>query len=285
MQIMIESVFRFLTQKPIKWTLSGGMSLNGLIALFRATGDQDCRRAVLDYMESSVSPEGTILCASACLPTDLAACGKALFFALDETGDERYRKALDAAADGVKDKPLPTAPAELYAVAPFLAEYDTRFGGKQAYKAIADHFKAVHQAQFDWETGLYRTKEGSTSSLDEGWMRLALADTAEKLDMMIYEHYRTLADLFLDAVRTSYQKGTEWKALLSGEDTEKTLSGYALNVSAILKGIRLQLLDEEKYLPHALFANANLEAQYAAGLPCDPGAWLLAQSEARRVIK
>ena len=162
MQIMNEAVFRFLNRKPAKWTLSGGMNLNGLIALFRATGDQDCRRAVLGYMESSVSPEGTIFCTSACQPAD-----------------ERYRKALDAVADGVKNRPLPNTPAELYAVAPFLAEYDTRFGGKQAYKAIAEHFKAVHQGQFDPETGLYRTENCKLSLDDDGLMLMALAVTSE----------------------------------------------------------------------------------------------------------
>ena len=120
MKIMNEAVFRFLNRKPAKWTLSGGMNLNGLIALFRAAGDQDCRCAVLDYMESSVSPEGTIFCTSACTPADLAACGKALFFALDETGEDRYKKALDAVASRVKEAALPETPAGLYAAAPFL---------------------------------------------------------------------------------------------------------------------------------------------------------------------
>lgn len=284
MQVANEAVSRFMNRE-LEWTIKDGMMLNGLIAMFRATGEDEYKRSVLSCLDKNISEDGSSFLCHECSIEGLAACGKSLFFALDETGAEKYKKALDSIAFRVKEKSLPNTPSGLYAVAPFLAEYDTRFGGKQAYKAMAEHFKAVHQAQFDWETGLYRTKEGGTSSLDEGWMRLALADTAEKLDMMIYEHYRTLADLFLEAVRTSYQKGTEWKALLSGEDTEKTLSGYALNVSALLKGIRLQLVDEEKYLPHALFANANLKAQYAAGLPCDPGAWLLAQSEARRVIK
>ena len=285
MKIMNEAVFRFLNRKPAKWTLSGGMNLNGLIALFRATGDQDCRRAILGYMESSVSPEGTIFCTSACTPADLAACGKALFFALDESGDERYRKALDAVADGVKDKPLPNTPAELYAVAPFLAEYDTRFGGKQTYKAIAEHFKAVHQGQFDPETSLYRTENSKLSLADEGLKLMALADTAEKLDMQIYEHYRTLADLLLEAARGLAPKKTFASLLLprGSAEEQRDVSGRVLIAAALFKGVRLHLLNEEKYLPLAALLRSSVTADYIFGFPCDPGPWMLLQAETEEV--
>ena len=285
MQIMIESVFRFLTQKPIKWTLSGGMSLNGLIALFRATGDQDCRRAVLDYMENSVSPEGAILWASACLPADLAACGKALFFALDETGEERFRKALDAVASEVNMAPLPDTPKGLYAIAPFLAEYDTRFGGKQAYKAIAEHFKAVHQKLFDRKTGLYCTDVSRFSILNEGFMLMALADTAEKLDIQIYEHYRTVADLLFQAVRMPYRLGTDRLFTILCGDSEKKpdYTGLVMLVYAMYKGIRLQILDPEKYLPLARAGRKLPVPPEAFGFPCDPGLWMMLNVEAEGV--
>ena len=281
MQVLNEAVFRFLNRKPIQWTFSGGMYLNGLLALFRATGDGDCKRAVLDFMEASVSSDGTILPVLNCSVMDAAACGKALFFALDETGDERYRKALDEVMGRVKEKPLPNDPAGLYAIAPFLAEYDTRFGGKQSYKALAEQFKAVHEALFDREKGLYRSESGSFSPRDEGLILLALADTAEKLDMQIYEHYRTLADIFLEAIRTPYQKGIDLPRLFSQEKTgeARDLSGNAMSAAAILKGVRLQLLNEEKYLSLAISGQSNLFALYTTGLPCDPGPWMLLRAE------
>ena len=191
MQGMNEDVFRFLDQEPV-WTFGNGMIMSGLIAVSRVTGDEEYKRAVLDFMRNSVSAEGTILPAPAST-TDLVSCGKALFFALDETGEERFRKALDAVASEVNMAPLPDTPKGLYAIAPFLAEYDTRFGGKQAYKAIANHFKAVHQTLFDRKTGLYCTDVSRFSILNEGFMLMALADTAQKMDIQIYEHYPTLA--------------------------------------------------------------------------------------------
>ena len=281
MQIMDESVGRILNQQPIKWTLSGGIYMNGLISLFRASEYPPCRRAVLNYMENNVSPQGAILPAPACT-VDLAACGRPLFFALDETGDERYKKALDTAADRIKAEPLPDTPEGLYAVMPFLAEYDTRFGGRQTYKAIADQFKAVHQAMFDPEKGLYRTESGLFSIRDEGYMLLSLANTAEKLDMQIYEHYRTLLDMLFDAVRLPYRLETDHLFSLSCGDPEQAPdpSGGFMIVYVMLKGVRLQMLDAEKYSFLAYRLASDLMAcRKDVPEACDPGVGLLAQAE------
>ena len=283
MQVMNEDVFHFLDQEP-EWTFSNGMCMNGLIAVSRATGDQEYKRGVLDFMRNSVSPEGTILPAPASM-TDLAACGKVLFFALDETGEERFRKALDAVADEVNMAPLPDTPKGLYAIAPFLAEYDTRFGGKQAYKAIAEHFKAVHQMLFDRKTGLYCTDVSRFSILNEGYMLMALADTAEKLDIQIYEHYRTVADLLLQAVRTPYRLGTDRLfAILCGDSEKKPdYTGLVMLVYAMYKGIKLQILDPEKYLPPARAGRKLPVPPEAFGFPCDPGLWMMLNVEAEGV--
>ena len=271
-----EAVSRFLNREP-EWTFKNGLFLNGLTAMFRSSGKDEYRRAALDFFEKSIDPEGTMLPAQACTQ-DLAACGKALFFALDETGDTRYKTALDAVADRIKAEALPDTPAGLYAVMPFLAEYDTRFGGRQTYKAIARQFRAVHKALFDSEKGLYFGKDGRFSIWDEGLMLMALADTAENLDMQIYEHYRALSDMLFDAVRLPYRLETDQLFSLSRGDTEQAPdpSGGYMIVYAMLKGVRLQMLDAEKYsyLAYQLASELN-----AAPEACDPGVGLLAQAE------
>ena len=78
MQVTDEAVSRFLNREP-EWTFDGGLFLNGLIAMFRASGKEEYRRSALDFLEKSVSPEGVILPSPACT-ADLAACGKGLFF-------------------------------------------------------------------------------------------------------------------------------------------------------------------------------------------------------------
>ena len=279
-----EAVSRFLNREP-EWTFDGGLLLNVLTAMFRASGKEEYRRAALAFLEKNVSAEGAILPTPA-NTLDLAACGMALFFALDETGEERYKKALDAVAGCIMERPLPNTPAGLYAVAPFLAEYDTRFGGKQAYKALAGQFKSVHQALFDQETGLYLSENRKFSLADEGFMLLSLADTAEKLDMQIYEHYRTLADLLLEAVRIPYRKGKDILHFFPQEENgEETLdlSGQAMMAAAMFKGVRLGILNEEKYLPLAMSGQGNLFALYAAGISCEPGPWMLLLAEAEEV--
>ena len=116
-------------------------------------------------------------------------------------------------------------------------------------------------------------------------MLMALADTAEKLDMQIYEHYRTLADLLLEAARGISQKKQYSSLLLPRNTTEETrdLSGRALIIAALQKGVRLQLLNDEKYLPLAALLRSSLTAHYIAGFPCDPGPWMLLQAEAEEV--
>lgn len=282
MQAADQTVSRFPAPEP-EWTQESSLFLDGLIALFRASGDPDLRSAALDFMDRSVSAEGVLLPASHCRLEDLAACGKALFFALDETEEYRYETALDFVARQIKASPLPDTPAGLYAVMPFLAEYDTRFGGKQAHKAIAAHFSAVHKALFDSENDLYRAENGSFSLRDEGFMIMALADTAEKLDVMIYEHYRTVADLFLEAVRRAYRSGAHGLFNLPCENTEPDHTGRLMIVYAVMKGVRLGLLDEEKYLPAALSMDRELSAACGTEEARKSGVWLLARAEAKEV--
>lgn len=283
MQGMNEDVFRFLDQEPV-WTFGNGMIMSGLIAVSRVTGDEEYKRAVLDFMRNSVSAEGTILPAPAST-TDLVSCGKALFFALDETGEERFRKALDAVAGEVNMAPLPDTPKGLYAIAPFLTEYDTRFGGKQAYKAIANHFKAVHQTLFDRKTGLYCTDISRFSILNEGFMLMALADTAQKMDIQIYEHYRTLADLLLQAVRMPYRLGTNrlFTSLRGDSEKKPDYTGLVMILYAMYKGVRLQILDAEKYLPLARAGRKLPVSPEAFDFPCDPGLWIMMNVEAEGV--
>ena len=237
----------------MEWTKECGLYLCGKIARFFTSRDAACRDEVLSFARDSVSENGSLRLSFASSACELAACGKALFFALDETGDEQYRQALANIFDLIQTEPAPDSPEALYCTAPFIAEYDNHFGKKETYKSIADQFKAVHQALFDKENGLYRTDQGGFSVENEGYMLMALADTAEKLDMQIYEHYRALADIYLEAVRglSRYHVGGNDVPVLHlpDEDLKKPwdLNGRLMIVYAVLKGVRLGLLDAEKY--------------------------------------
>ena len=100
---------RFLANyTPYKkyWNYEDGCVLKGCIDLYHATGDVLYRDFVLDYVSAYVATDGSI-------PNyemrqyniDSINSGKALFFALEETGEERYRKAIEFHMQRLREHP------------------------------------------------------------------------------------------------------------------------------------------------------------------------------------
>ena len=109
-------------------------------------------------------------------------------------------------------------PQNLYLYQPMHAEYDVRFGGRKDARQIA---------------ALCKTARERLADVTDGFYMMALIDTLEKMDDQLYEHYRVLADLLLEAAQQALH-------------TQDVRCQYAL-----MKGVRLGLLDPEKYLPAA----------------------------------
>lgn len=214
-----------------------GSLLKGCVDMYRATGDGEWRDAVLHTVSACVFPEEELKERESI--KEIVSRGKAFFFAWDETGEERYKSAAGKLRDALRNFSFST-PRELYAVQPFIAEYDTRFGDKQTYKTIVRDFSAACREE---------------KNEHDPFLPTALVDTVEKMDMQIYEHYRTLADLFLDRARDVFARQTK---------SELLAAGNAMVVYALLKGVRLDLLDGEKYLPFALRVATALKAACAA---------------------
>ena len=101
---------------------------------------------------------------------------------------------------------------------PFLAMEDTVCGKKEKYALIAE----------TWVQG-----EEDTS----GWVLLALADTLEQMSKMIYEHHRTLQNLFQSKLDD----------YLSQSFTHDVMAGLA-----ILKACSLELILTERYVGEGL---------------------------------
>lgn len=241
------------------WEKVPGDMLKGCISMYRATGEEHYKTAVLLQLYSILLTKWGLHSTHA-----WSACwgeyGNALLFALDETGDERFQTAAEAIFDLLRPWGDPGDPSvmpfvgkfETGSVSVFLTAYDTRFGKKQIYKGIARRFDAVHRMFFLTDQGLYRipklTQPGEGAFSDDGTMLCALIDTLESMDMQIYEHWRSLADQFLTAARglTRYldQRGVLRSMVEAPDDKASARVLYALH-----KGVRLKLLDEEKYLP------------------------------------
>ena len=149
-------------------------------------------------------------------------------------GDDQVKDAALKEMQRLKDRGLSDDPRKMQEELSFLAACDTRFGDKQTYKMISRHCRQFHERYFDRKTSLYHVPGCKDA---EGLVLKTLVDTIEEMDMQLYEHYRALADMFLEAAR----------GLVSHEK-----EAAAMVADALLKGVRLGLLDEEKYLPIAL---------------------------------
>lgn len=296
--------------KDMKGFMGGGpcaenaLVPKGCVDLYRATGRKEYRDFVLAYMQENVPESGENAAFSRDAGDD-AGCGQTLLFALDETGDERYRRAADVLferIDAYSRRPCGDAghgqslPETLYMTQPFRTEYDRRFGGMRAARNVANGFGNVRQCLTDAKTG------GALSFClpDTGWYMMALADCAEKMDIQLYEHYRKLADLLLEAARTVFPRRDAETGLYSLETGDAEPVGSAMILYALLKGVRLGLLDGEKYLDEArrgfcsLISLAlrretdgawHLADAFSSGNPLGAGVFLMALAEYERSLK
>ncbi len=259
--------------------------LKGCMDMYRVTGDPEYRDAVLTTMNAFVSQEDVLLQGN---PGDIGFYGNPIVFCLNETEDSRYKNVAGKIREMLRASDL-TTPDELYAAQPFIASYDTCFGDKQCYKTIARQFKIAVRGKEDncpfFLHSIALPVEEKQRPLERvGYMLMALVDTAEKMDMQIYEHYRLLIDLFLEIVREllPYRKAALFSAEIINADGQPDIAGNIMLVYSLLKGVRLGLLDEEKYLPIALGLADALK---------DCGAWetehsglsLMAQAEIQEV--
>ena len=164
----------------------------------------------------------------------------------------------------------------LYMALPFYMEYEMRFSQKKMENLgdIVSQFKNVRSLLFNEEKGLYihaydetRTqpwadKETGLSQnfwlRSNGWYLMALIDCIELCSEQIYEHYRALIDLFREAVRgilrwQDQETGLFYQVIDRADEPGNYLetSGSVMVAYAIMKGVRLGVLNDEKYLPIA----------------------------------
>ena len=269
------------------WNYEDGCLLMGVKRMYEATGDSFYKDYILRYLKERVLEDGTI-------PTyntdhdnlDDLNCGKLLFFAIDETGDERYRRALEYHMKRLHSHPRCKCgnfwhkdiyPYQiwldgLYMAQPLYMEYETRYNGMENYSDILEQFRNVRRFLRDEKTGLYfhgydeaRVQPWADPvtgcsanfwSRAYGWWLIALVDTMEVMNQQIYEQYRELQDIFREAVQgllpyRSQENGLIYQVIdrpdVKGNYTEA--SGSVMASAAIMKGVRGGTLLSEKYLP------------------------------------
>ncbi len=136
--------------------------LMGAIQMYEATGE----KAYRDFVMTSINRLEEI---SKGLPVQ---DGLAYFFALDQTGNEKYRQKIETLV-GQNDWTLDFMP--------FVTAYETRYKRKEHYNEIA---------------ALFREKDQFTGS-----DLVALIETIGQMSEEIYEYYRELRDLFKTVIK------------------------------------------------------------------------------------
>ena len=272
-----------------KWNYADGCVLLAAIQLYRATGRESFKEYVLRYTDHYVTESGEI---KTYKPQDFklddVLPGRALIFAWEETGEERYRTAAEALLEQLKVQPRTPSgnywhkkvyPNQvwldgLFMAMPFRMTWDTRYGKKDQYLDIIRQFEQVRINMRDAESGLYyhgfdESRQAFWANQESGcsknfwlraigWYLLGLADTIEEMDRKVYDFMRPLQDTLKEALQglTAYRDrgtGLLWQVVDHPEIQGNYLetSGSAMVAAAIFKACRMRLILMEKYEPIA----------------------------------
>ncbi len=274
-----------------KWNYADGCLLLAAKQIFDATGLSRFRDYVLRYTDRYVRGDGTI---ATYRPEDRKLDdilpGRAVLFALRETGEDRYRLALETLEAHLEAQPRTSSgnywhkkiyPHQvwldgLFMAQPFRAELDAFHGRRECLPDILSQFENVRRYMRDEKTGLYvhgwdesRTAFWVDSSTGRsknvwlramGWFLMALADTVEAAGPDMRGELEPLGKQLREALDAllpwqDRETGLFWQ-VADRPDLHKLgnyleTSGSAMTAAAILKGCQLGLLPEERYRPAA----------------------------------
>lgn len=157
------------------------------------------------------------------------------FVLYEQTGDEKYREKIEQYKDWLKSCPVEEQRRqipwnELYQMYTFYMEYETGYHNKAEYGIIVEQLQMLRVSTDHW-----------TSEL--GWYLMTLIDVMDHMSQEIFEHYKSLEEIFKTTIRTVLKENRE----TDFEIKERAMLGYV-----ILKACRLHVLNSEKYAPAGL---------------------------------
>lgn len=219
-----------------RWSPAADDAVRLCIGLHRRTADDAARQYVIDWADSLIG-------AGACTP----ACGKALFFALETTGEAKYREAAEGvmAALGREPSEVIDSAETLYRVMPFRMAYEMKLGGMEKVGLVAAKYRAAYASLWNARTVCFGGDLRGTA-----FALLALVDAIDICSDQLYEHWRALVDMYREVLR----------AALTADSAPEGETA-AMLVWALLAGVRMNLIDPERYLPVAARRIAALKAQ------------------------
>ena len=160
----------------LKWNYTPGLELRSFLDVYEAYGDQAIYDFVAKWYDGIIAEDGTIggKYAVEKYSTHLICPGKSLFYFLDKTGNQKYRKAIETLKTQIDGQPRTEAGAfwhkkvyphqvwldGVYMAEPFYVEYAVRYmSGEEQQKAfddIVNEFVVAAKYTYDPVTKLYR---------------------------------------------------------------------------------------------------------------------------------
>ena len=263
------------------WNYEDSCVLVGAVDLYEASGEPLYRDFVLGYLSRFVMEDGSIPNFDLkAYSIDNVAPGRALFFALRETGDSRYEQAIRFHEERLCGHPRCACgnfwhkeiyPDQvwldgLYMAQPFRALYAAKYGDRAVADDVVNQFENVRKLLYDDKNGLYfhacdtakvqfwANKETGCSPnfwlRSMGWYLMALADCADFLGDAFPAQKAVLTGLLQEAVRgilpwQDKKTGLFYQVIDRADEPGNYLetSGSAMVLYTVLKGCRLGLLD------------------------------------------
>ncbi|OGO15012.1 MAG: hypothetical protein A2Y93_11510 [Chloroflexi bacterium RBG_13_68_17] len=278
---MAASALARYTLSQGQWDYRDGLLFNGILRVWERTRDESLWKSLTSYVNHHVDPSGRIdKHSSEEFNLDHVNPGKLLFPLYRATGRERYRRAIWALRDQLRQQPRTSEggfwhkkvyPFQMwldgiYMAAPFYAEFASTFNEPAAYADVAFQVISIERHTRDPRSGLlYHAWDESRQqrwahpetgcsphfwSRGMGWFSMALVDVLDHFPEDTVERRELVAILAraADAVARVQDGGTGlwWQVLDQGErpGNYREASGTCMFVYAIAKAVRRGYLDE-----------------------------------------
>ena len=166
---MVESTLQRYTLNDALWHYEHGLQVMAIQKAAEATGESRYMRFVSNWIDTFVQADGGIRTYRVDeYNLDQVNAGKLLFGALERTGDERYRKALDLLRKQMRTQPRTKSKGfwhkkiypfqmwldGIYMAGPFLAEYAHRFNEPSTFDDVIHQILLIEEHTRDEQSGL-----------------------------------------------------------------------------------------------------------------------------------
>lgn len=268
------------TPEP-RWGYHQGLIGKVMLDMWQYTGDEDYFQYVKKYADTIITEEGIIKTyEKEKYNIDLINAGKILFTLYEETGEEKYKIAIETLRDQMRHHPRTSEggfwhkkryPHQMwldgmYMAAPFLAQYAEEFDDPALFDDAVRQIELVAKYTYDPEKGLYyhgwdesreqiwADKETGTSpsfwGRSIGWFGMALVDLLDYLPENHEGREVVLKNIQRLAVgvkeHQDQESGVWYQVVDQGDRVGNYLesSGSSMLVYFLYKGVREGYLDE-----------------------------------------